>query len=112
MAQFGSTPFGFEDGQITEYQACLGRLVIRFEFWNEERGELLFEGFAGLRDNGAIGATIGSTTELSCSDLIMELAAQMYEKPPSSTGWKHFRFLDVDDRPVFDVVSERCIFVT
>ena len=110
MAQIGGSPYGFEDGQIIEYRACPAKLAVRFEFWNEQIAELVFEGFVGLRDHGALGATIGCTRELPSSDFINELTARVYERPPLSTGWTHYQFLDLDDFPVFEVLAERCVF--
>jgi len=105
------SPFGFEDGQILSYRATAGRLEVDFEFWNEQRGTLVFEGLVGIHDAGAIGGTVGSVCEVEFSELVASLVRRHFETPPESLNWKHFRFLDVDERAIFDVVAHSCSFV-
>ena len=81
-----------------------------FEFWNEQRGFVLFEGLIGIRDVGAIGMTVGSVGEVKASDFLASLVARHYGKPPETMTRKHFRFLDVDDGVMLDVVAESCSF--
>jgi hypothetical protein len=110
MTLICETPFGFEDGQIVSYHAGDGRLEVLFEFWNEQHGTLVFEGLVGLHDAGAIGVTVGSVCEVQSSELMASLAHRHFETPPESLDWRHFRFLDVDDGAMFDVVAQSCSF--
>jgi hypothetical protein len=103
-------PFGLEDGQIVSYRAAAGRLEVDFEFWNEQRGTLVFEGLVGIHDAGAIGVTVGSVREVESSELVASLVQRHFERPPESIDWKHFRFLDLDDGALFDVVAQSCSF--
>jgi hypothetical protein len=71
---------------------------------------ILFNEFVGLRDNSALGVTIGSVSQLEASDLINTLMNRRFEKPPPGLQWKHFSFLDLDEKPVLEVVAESCSF--
>jgi hypothetical protein len=108
MTSICESPYGFEDGQIVSYRASTGRLEVIFEFWNEQRGIVLFEGLVGIHDAGAIDVTVGSVCEMKSSDFLASLVARHYERPPETVTWKHFRFLDVDDGAMFDVVADSC----
>jgi len=110
MTTLCESPFGFEEGHIASYRACPGRLEVLFEFWNEQRGTLVFEGFVGVRDAGAIGVTVGSVSEVYSSELVASLVSRHFETPPKSVDWKHFSFFDVDDGAMFDVVAHSCSF--
>jgi hypothetical protein len=110
MTLICESPFGFEDGQIVSYRAGAGRLEVTFEFWNEQHGTLVFEGLIGIHDVGAIGVTVGSVCEVQSSELVASLIRRHFETPPESVEWKHFRFLDVGDGAMFDVVAESCSF--
>jgi hypothetical protein len=110
MAQIYNCPFGLEDGHIVGYIARNEWLELRFEFWNEQEGMLVFEGFVGLHDNGAIGATVNSLIELQTSELIASFVRRYYEHPPKIVDWKHFQFLDVDGDAMFDVIAKTCSF--
>jgi hypothetical protein len=110
MTKICDTPFGFEDGHIVRYCTTSGRLEVEFEFWNEKYGVLIFEGLIGLYDNGAIGVTVSSVCEVNPSELLSSLIRRQYEKPPAVIDWKHFRFLDLDDNPMFEVVAQSCSF--
>lgn len=110
MTSICESPFGFEDGQIVSYHADAGRLEVLFEFWNEQRGTLLFDGLVGLNDAGAIGVTVGCLCEVQSSELVASLLRRHFETPPESLDWKHFRFLDVDDGAMYDVVAKSCSF--
>jgi hypothetical protein len=110
MAQFGHCPIGFEDGHIIDYRADEKSLSVSYEFWNERRGLFVFEGFVAVRDNDSVGSTIGSTSETIASELISSVLRHIYEEPPESIGLTHYRFLDVDDFVVFEVVARECSF--
>jgi hypothetical protein len=111
MTLLCESPLGCEDGQILGYRAGGGRLEVDFEFWNEQRGTLVFEGLVGIQDVGAIGVTVGSVCEVGASELVVSLVRRHFERPPEALDWKHFRFLDVDDGAMFDVVAQSCSFV-
>ncbi|MBN1852515.1 MAG: hypothetical protein JW829_07310 [Pirellulales bacterium] len=110
MMSICESPYGFEDGQIVSYRVTAERLEVIFEFWNEQRGTVLFEGLIGIHDAGAIGVTVGSVCEMKSSDFLASLVARHYEKPPEAVTWKLFRFLDVDDGAMLDVVADSCSF--
>ncbi len=110
MTQLCDCPFGFEDGHVVSYRAEGGRLFVQFEFWSERRGILVFEGLVGMHDEGATGVTVGSVCELLSSELITSLARRHFEIPPENTGWRHFRFLDLNDGAMFEVVASSCSF--
>jgi hypothetical protein len=110
MITIRDIPFGLEDGRILNYCARDGRLQLEYEFWNEKRGTLVFEGYVGACDRGALGAEVGSFTELGDSALIESLLNRNYKIRPESHGWKHFRFLGVDDDVLFEVVAPSCSF--
>jgi hypothetical protein len=101
-------PFGFEDGHIMCYCAREGRLELEYEFWNGRLGTLVFKGYVGARDHGAVGAEVGSFSELDDSDLIESLVRRNYETRPSILDWKHFQFLGVDGTVVFEIVAPTC----
>lgn len=101
-------PFGFEDGRIVSYLARASRLQVEYEFWNEQRRRLIFEGFVGLRDNCAIGVTVGALVSKDRSDFIEALSRRLYVDVPQDVHWSHFQFLDLDDEPMFEVVSVSC----
>ena len=106
MAPITSCPFGFEDGQIVGYRADASNLEVDFEFWNEKRGTLVFEGLVGMHDNSAIGVTVGSVTEQMASPLVDALIRRRFEVRPEGLQWTHFQFLDLDDQPMFEIVAE------
>ncbi len=106
-----SSPIGFEDGHIVSYSVSTERLELLFEYWNEQHGTLVFDGFIGLCDAGAIGVTVGSVCEVASSEFLSLLARRHFAIPPESLDWKHFRFLDVDDGAMFDIVARTCIIV-
>lgn len=110
MTPICESPLGFEDGQIVSYRAVAGRLEVDFEFWNEQRGKLVFEGLVGIQDAGAIGVTVGSACETPSSEFVASLVRRHFERPPETLDWKHFRFLDVEDGALFDVVAKSCSF--
>ena len=110
MAQICNCELGFEDGHITGYHADLGRLDVVFEFWNEQVGTLEFGGLVAVHDNGAIGVTVGSVSEVPSSELLSALVVRNFDVPPETIPWRHFRFLDLDGGAMFEVVAEACFF--
>jgi hypothetical protein len=105
MAEFGNCHYGFEDGHIVSYTAEPDKLTVVYEFWNEKRGRLIFDGFVGLRDYGALGFTIRSTKEEESSQFITDVLKHYYKTPPENSGLKHFIFLDTEDYPALEVVA-------
>lgn len=101
-------PLSFEDGHIVGYRALLGKLELEFECWNEARRTLIFEGYVGLRDNGAVGVIAGGMTERIESDFLKLLSDRLYEVPPADSKWRQFKILDLDDQPMLEVVAESC----
>jgi hypothetical protein len=109
--QICSCPYGFEDGRILGYRALSDRLELSYEFWNGKRGTLVFDGFLGARDLGAIEMDVGSFSQQNDSEFIALLVERNYEKRPDDLDWKHFRFLDVEDSAIFEVVAPSRSFV-
>jgi hypothetical protein len=101
-------PFGFEDGHVVGYTAQSSRLELKYQFWNEHIGLLVFEGFVALHDNSAIGVTVGSASQANSSDLLNVIASRRFERPPQPLSWKHFQFLDLDDTPMLEIVAHSC----
>jgi hypothetical protein len=112
MSQICNCPFGFEDGHIIAYAARGEKVIVEYEFWNEQLGVLQFHGFVGLHDYGAINVTIGSTMINDTSELIDSVAHRLFESPPASYPWKLFQFLDIDETPVLAIVAESCTFIS
>lgn len=110
MTLISSCPFGFEDGHIVAYRAGSSKLEVDYEFWNERRGKLVFDGLVGVHDNSAIGVTVGSLTEKESSEFVDAFVQRRFEHAPEGLRWKHFQFLDLDDQPLFEVVAESCSF--
>jgi hypothetical protein len=102
--------FGFEDGRIISYHAEPFKLVVNYEFWNEQIGKLIFEGLVGVRDMSAIRVTVSAVTEKQQSELVKMLIGRRFEHAPNELHWRHFQFLDLDDQPMFDVVADSCSF--
>lgn len=111
MTQVCESPFGFEDGQVVRYAAADGRLEVIFEFWNEQRGTLIFQGLVAVCDFGALGVTVGAVDEVSTSDLLRSLVRRHFEIAPKQLDWRHYRFLDLDDGAMFEVVAQSCSFI-
>jgi hypothetical protein len=109
--QISKCPFGFEDGRILSYRALSDRLELSYQFWNGERGTLVFDGFLGARDMGAIEMDVGSFSQQNDSEFLALLVERNYEKRPDDLNWTHFRFLDVEDSVIFEVVAPSCSFV-
>jgi hypothetical protein len=76
-----------------------------------ERGTLVFDGFLGARDMGAIEMDVGSFSQQNDSEFLALLVERNYEKRPDDLDWTHFRFLDVEDSVIFEVVAPSCSFV-
>lgn len=110
MAQLSECPYGFEDGYIISYEVDSERLLLTYKFWNEQEGMLAFDGLAALRHVGAVGAEIGGVAEDSDSELLTELLKHDYESPPAATDLTCFRFLDVGDFPVLEVIARSARF--
>ena len=110
MARFDDCPYGFEDGFVVSYNAAENRLNVIYEFWNERRGVLTFDGFRALNDNFAIGTTIGSAKQLQTSQLIKTVIGREYEKPPEQTDLNCYILLDADDNIALEIVASSCRF--
>ena len=111
MAQIGNCPFGFEDGHIKGYEAAFECLHVTVEFWNEKQGALTFLQPLAVRDNASIGVTLGSVKQNHSSELIMEVVAHQYGKPPETIDLSHYQFLDLDDFPILEIVAKSCSFL-
>lgn len=110
MKQLGNSPFGFEDGRIVSYSAVPDLLSVVYEFWNETRSLLVFDGFLAMHDHACLGVTIGSTYETNASELIAKVIRLQFDDPPSDLGLVHYAFSDVDDNVVFEVIAKSCRF--
>ena len=108
---FEDSPHGFEDGEIVSYRMTSEALSVEYRFWNASVAILQFVDPVAMRDDGAVGATIGSVDLTRSSELIADMVRRVYVTPPESPPWRHFRFLNVDDEPVLQVIAHDFRFV-
>jgi len=111
MTAIPNCPYGFEDGHIVGYRSNSSRLNVEYEFWNEHHGWLVFDGLIGMRDNSAIGVTIGLVSEADDSEFLRLLIRRRFENTPNGLRWTSYQFLDLDDATMFEVVAESCTYV-
>jgi hypothetical protein len=110
MTQICDCPFGFEDGHILGYRAHQNRLEVDFEFWNEKCGTFVFEGVVAVHDDGAMGAIVGFASRSVSSDLLVSMIGRNFEVPPEISEYQSFRFVDLDDKTMFEVIAHSCLY--
>lgn len=110
MSITSQCPFGFEDGQVIGYRAAPSSLILEYQFWNDKTGNLIFDGFVGLRDHCAIGVAVANAIEKSASDFVDVLSRRLNEGP-GRLDCRCFQFLDLDDQPMLEIVAKSCTFV-
>jgi hypothetical protein len=97
---------GFSDAEFRSYAKDNDNFTVVVEAWNQAHLKVIFFGVIGIIDRniGSISDLVMDTDE---SEFVMESIALMYDRPPTIRSYNLYQFLDLDDRPVLEVVALR-----
>jgi hypothetical protein len=103
MKQSITYELGFADAEVLGYQKKGNDAKVSILAWNEDILEITFLDCIGICDIDV--GDISSFVEESSSNLLSNVMAKMYEKPPTTHQYKPYQFLDQDDQVSLEIVA-------
>ena len=100
---------GFEDGEIKSYTKLdNGTVIVQIKLWNDKFVDAIFPETVRLLDN--LAGVITKIIQIETSDFLHEALKSNYEKIPEQPTEKHYQFLNIDDNPCLEIVSQEIQF--
>ena len=102
---------GLADSELLGYSYSSNNniLIIEIKAWNENIIEITFISPILFIDKGCEAITAFRQNFLY-SDIYLEALNKTYEKIPEDHPYKYFQFLNLDDEPVLEIISENYHF--
>ncbi len=99
------------DSELTNYfyNAKEKMLIIKIQAWNLQAIEFFFQDPILFFDHGCESVT-EFFEDTSKTELFTQALIRIYGKMPESHLYKHFQFLDLDDNPCLEIISENFTF--